>query len=604
MAANTEKEKSNVSPVREIVEALIVFGLIFILTYTNVFSALNYLLTDSLYQKPRGVTSRIKIIAVDDRTLERYGRIDTWSRDIYADLINTLNTYDDAKPYVIAFDITFSGEAGEGDEIFAEAAKESGNVVLSSMFVYEERMLVGEDGLLYSPIKSITEPYDSLKEVTDQGFANVAMDADGKVRRIKLNEEYNGITYNMFPFEIYKKYCRAAGEPENHIITDIYGKTLINYSGKPGDYEAISLIDVLDGKVDCRTFKDSIVLVGAYASGMQDSFSVPNGGSEQMYGVEIHANILQAFMQGRMAVNADPLKPALVLGLIGALIYFFQRKAKLYLATIIMILSIVIECYAGCFINNKGYNINLVYFPIVCFVSYIYILASGYLLESMKRKRVLSAFRKYVAPEIVDEISKKGDFNIKLGGENRDIAVLFVDIRGFTTMSEALAPEQVVDILNRYLNLTTNAIFKNKGTLDKFVGDATMAVFNSPFDLDDYEFRAVCAAMDIVAGGEAIEEEFMEKYGKSVGFGVGVNVGPAVVGNVGCEFRMDFTAIGDTVNTAARLEANAKRGQVLISDVLYERIKDRVTVEPVGEIPLKGKSKGVFVYSVKEVKRD
>ena len=119
-------------------------------------------------------------------------------------------------------------------------------------------------------------------------------------------------------------------------------------------------------------------------------------------------------------------------------------------------------------------------------VSYIYCLAIGYILEKLKQKKVLKAFKKYVAPEIVDEISKKGDFHIKLGGENRDIAVLFVDIRGFTTMSEVLEPEQVVEILNSYLALTTEAIFKNKGTLDKFVGDATMAVFNSPFDLDDY----------------------------------------------------------------------------------------------------------------------
>ena len=171
-------------------------------------------------------------------------------------------------------------------------------------------------------------------------------------------------------------------------------------------------------------------------------------------------------------------------------------------------------------------------------------------------------------------------------------------------MSEILEPEQVVEILNRYLNLTTNAIFKNKGTLDKFVGDATMAVFNSPFDLEDYEFRAVCAAMDIVAGGAALEEELLKEFGRSVGFGVGVNCGPAVVGNVGCEFRMDFTAIGDTVNTAARLEANAKKGQVLISDTIYERVKDRIQVEPIGEIPLKGKSKGVFVYSVIGVDRE
>lgn len=199
---------------------------------------------------------------------------------------------------------------------------------------------------------------------------------------------------------------------------------------------------------------------------------------------------------------------------------------------------------------------------------------------------------------------KKGGYKVTLGGENRNIAVLFVDIRGFTPMSEALEPEQVVDILNSYLNLTTNSIFANGGTLDKFIGDATMAVFNAPFDLDDHVFRAVKTAWDIVQGGNEIESKYMEKYGRSVGFGVGVNCGNAVVGNIGCEFRMDYTAIGDTVNTAARLEANAKRGQVLISESVYEQVKDRIEAEPIGEIPLKGKSKGVFVYSLVKILTD
>jgi adenylate cyclase len=241
--------------------------------------------------------------------------------------------------------------------------------------------------------------------------------------------------------------------------------------------------------------------------------------------------------------------------------------------------------------------------PLIALVSYVYAIAINYITEKARKQKVLNAFRKYVAPQIVEEISKKGEFEIELGGRNRDIAVLFVDIRGFTTMSEALEPETVVEILNEYLSLTTKAIFDNSGTLDKFVGDATMAVFNSPFDLEDYVFKAVCAAMDIVKGGEELEKVLFEKYGRSVGFGVGVNCGPAVVGNVGCDFRMDYTAIGDTVNTSARLEANAKKGQVLISDEVYRRLEGRIEVKEVGELALKGKSKGFMVYEVVSVDR-
>ena len=185
-----------------------------------------------------------------------------------------------------------------------------------------------------------------------------------------------------------------------------------------------------------------------------------------------------------------------------------------------------------------------------------------------------------------------------LGGENRHVAVLFIDIRGFTTMSESLEPEQVVEILNEYLDLTTKAVFHQQGTVDKFIGDAVMAVFNAPLDLDDYCFRAVSAAWEMKQNADILTAKFEERFGTPIVFGIGVNCGNAVVGNIGCDFRMDYTAIGDTVNTAARLESNAKSGQILISEQVYEAVKDRVTVTPIGEIPLKGKSKGVFVYQV------
>lgn len=588
---------------RDLVEATLVGLLIFLLTVINLFSSVDYMLKDALYQIPRGIDSRIKIIGVDDRTLEELGPINTWSRQNYADLIAQLNK-DGVGPEIIAFDILFSGTVEEvGDIAFAEAAKTAGNVITVQQFLYSEKAEYDENGMMYYPVESLAAPYEALQQATRQGYANVAQDSDSVVRRIQAQENYNGLQYDVFSKVIYEAYCERQGITPNEIVTDKYGKTLINYSGKPGDYEYLSFVDVLNGKIDSRAFEGSIVLVGAYASGMQDSFNVPNGASKQMYGVEIHANIVQAFMQNRFSINGNPYLAGLVLGLLGALCHLIFKRNKIWLSTIVLVVAVALELVVGSMLNNNGQAISLLYMPLVLAVAYVYSLAIGYILERIKRNKVLHAFKKYVAPEIVEEISKKGDFQITLSGENRDIAVLFVDIRGFTTMSEILEPEQVVEILNQYLNLTTQAIFKNKGTLDKFVGDATMAVFNSPFDLADYEFHAVCAAMDIVSAGAALEEKLMKEYGRTVGFGVGVNCGPAVVGNVGCEFRMDYTAIGDTVNTAARLESNAKKGQVLISDVLYERIKDRVEVEEVGEIPLKGKSKGVFVYSVTDVKR-
>lgn len=595
---------------RDLVESLIVIALVFLLTITNLFSHLDYMLKDALYQIPRGVSSQIKIIAIDDKTLEELGPINTWSRQYYADLINILNSNENAKPAVIAFDILFSGYFGdnntivEGDMAFAEAAKESGNVVAVAQYKYNEKAATDENGLIVYPVDAVYYPYEELRDVVSVGYSNVAQDSDGVVRRIAIEQSYQGEDMYMFSKVIYDMYCDNNGSKKVEIPTDKYGKTLINFSGKPGDYECISMVDVLDGKIDPRAFTGSIVLVGAYATGMQDNFNVPNGYSKQMFGVEIHANILQSLMDGRFSINANPIATGIITGIICGIIHFIFKRSKIWLSTILLLVAVGAQIFVGITLNNNGKSISLVYAIIVLIVSYVYCLAIGYILEKIKRKKVINAFKKYVAPEVVEEISKKGDFSIKLGGENRDVAVLFVDIRGFTTMSEILEPEQVVAILNNYLNLTTDAIFKNKGTLDKFIGDATMAVFNSPFDLEDYTFKAVCAAMDIVDGAKALEDKLMKEFGRSIGFGVGVNCGPAIVGNIGCEFRMDFTAIGDTVNTAARLESNAKRGQVLISDMVYERVKDRVEVEEVGEIPLKGKSNGVFVYSVVSVNRD
>ena len=595
------KKKSNLLI---ILETLLVGVLTFILIFSNSLNLLDLMARDKLYQIPRGIDSKIKIIGIDEKTMNELGPIQTWSRSTYADLLNKLTENEDSKPMVVGFDIQFSGNVDDGDAAFVEAAKQSGNVVIVNHLIYGKKLEPNERGLLVAPVTDVEEPYDELREVCSIGFSNVSQDSDGTVRRIIPVEKFNGTDQKMFSSILYEKYCEYSGVTPNTVPTDKYGRSNINYSGRPGDYEYISMIDMLNGTIDTRAFKDSIVLVGAYAPGMRDSFKAPTSGSQQMYGVEIHANILQSYIQGRFSVNGNRMVYIILAVIIAMLLHFLFRKLKPWQSLILLLVTIGAEVGVLMAINNSGRTYSIIYLPVILVLSYIYSLAMNYIYEKARKKKVLNAFKKYVAPEIIDEISKSGDFQIKLGGENRDIAVLFVDIRGFTTMSEVLEPEQVVEILNEYLSLTTKSIFDNSGTLDKFVGDATMAVFNSPFDLPDYEFKAVCAAMDIVNGGKALEKTLMEKYGRTVGFGVGVNVGPAVVGNIGCEFRMDFTAIGDTVNTAARLEANAKKGQVLISDALYERVKDRVEVAEIGEIPLKGKSKGVFVYEVTEVHRE
>lgn len=169
-------------------------------------------------------------------------------------------------------------------------------------------------------------------------------------------------------------------------------------------------------------------------------------------------------------------------------------------------------------------------------------------------------------------------------------------------MSELLEPAQVVEILNRYLSLISECILKNGGTLDKFVGDAAMAFWGAPLPQQDYVMHAVRAAADMVSGSQNLSEELMEQYGRTVDFGIGIHVGEAVVGNIGSPERMDYTAIGDTVNTAARLEANAPAGTIYISRAAADALEGRIRVRSLGDtVKLKGKKEGFEVLVMEEI---
>jgi adenylate cyclase len=245
-----------------------------------------------------------------------------------------------------------------------------------------------------------------------------------------------------------------------------------------------------------------------------------------------------------------------------------------------------------------GYTFSFIYPLGLLAAQYIAILAEKFIAEQLEKKRVTDVFGKYVAPQIVDEILKEGETGLKLGGTRRDITVLFVDIRGFTPLSESAEPEEVVSILNQYLSLCAEAIFAYGGTLDKYIGDATMALFNAPLDLEDHQLRAVQTALAMQEGAKPLQEKLEKEFGKVVRFGVGIHTGPAIVGNIGADFRMDYTAIGDTVNTSARLESNSKPGQILISSEVYGYVKEHVEVTDLGLIQVKGKAQGVQVYQV------
>ncbi len=205
-----------------------------------------------------------------------------------------------------------------------------------------------------------------------------------------------------------------------------------------------------------------------------------------------------------------------------------------------------------------------------------------------------SAFESYVAPSVVERVLHNPNA-LALGGRRSEISVLFADVRGFTTYTEQADPEDVVSLLNEYFSLATEVIFSREGTLDKFQGDAVMAFFNAPEDQPDHPYRAVDAALALQ---RAIAERNARVGGEGLTFGIGVHLGEVVVGNIGTARAMNYTAIGDTVNVAKRLQERALPGQVLISSAIYEQLGDTVEVNPIGDLAVKGRQQSVEVYEL------
>ncbi|MCC7446370.1 MAG: response regulator [Anaerolineae bacterium] len=220
------------------------------------------------------------------------------------------------------------------------------------------------------------------------------------------------------------------------------------------------------------------------------------------------------------------------------------------------------------------------------------------MLEEVKEREKMAirgAFERYVAPSVVDRVLRNDD-DMVIGGRRREISILFADIRGYTTFTEQTDPERVVELLNEYFTLATDVIFAREGTLDKFLGDAVMAFFNAPEDQADHPYRVVDAALALQS---AVEQLNARRGTDVLTFGIGISIGEAVVGNVGTPRAMNYTAIGDSVNLAKRLQEKAEPGQILVEAAVIERLGDLVIAERIGELQVKGRKNGVVVYDLR-----
>ncbi|MBR6483437.1 MAG: adenylate/guanylate cyclase domain-containing protein [Clostridiales bacterium] len=555
---------------------------------------------DALFQTPQAVPGDIVVIGLDETDIQELGPYNTWDRSVYADALEVLASDPDNLPAVVAIDTLYSGETSpEADAALVDACSKLDVVVATTADFGTERSFVGDTVITNSfAILNYEEPFAALKAVTTLGHINAMYDTDGVLRHALLYvEPEEGRQVYSMAYQTAKIYMEKQGLSIETPPTNSRGQFYVPfYTGPGGFYDGVSLNDLITGKVPSSYYAGKIVFIGPYTVGLQDSYFTPIARDEQMYGIEYQANVAQCFLDGNYREEIpEPLQLITVFAVCGAFFYIcFNRKLRF--SVVLCALFIGAGLFGSYLLYENGYVTHALWIPVGVFILFVVSVAVNYFRAAVARQQVTRTFERYVAPNIVSEILKEGTDALKLGGNNVDIAVLFVDIRGFTTMSERLSPEEVVFILNRYLTMTSNCVENNEGTLDKFVGDCTMAFWGAPLPQENAVYLAAKTAMDIVKGAAELSAALKEEIGEELNVGVGVHYGPAVVGNMGSERHMDYTAIGDTVNTSARLEANAPKGTVYISRTVADKLGDLAKTRSLGDtVKLKGKAEGFEV---------
>ena len=595
-----------------------------------------------LYTPFEKADSRITIISIDDDTISKYGEYDDWSRQVLADAVNALN---ENNASIIGLDVDLSGvKDTEGDEALVEACKNAGNVVAIATANYDSAdhdntadkaqnstspsdaannepanasadkngdNSQDNDLILSKPADSsidwsdhktmsISFPYHELEDVVTTGISNALQQSpDGIVRTAALSISYNDNDISSFASTIYMKYQDSLGQDYNmpNLSDDeLFGFNRINDAQS---YQIISLSDLLAGNADSSLIDGHITIIGALQIPDESMYYYQYLKSDYaQQEVLTETSIIQTLLNDKSVTDVPRLAMALLAGFITALFSVILRKKKKLWHIILQFLCIAVGIFIAMNINHMGLRVLLLVPMIFCVLAIIINLFFNLIYANFEKRRMELTLKMYVDSQVVDQISDFTPMELSSVSARKNIAVLFVDIRGFTSMSESLEPEQVVSILNEYFSVVYSSIIAWNGTLDKFIGDAAMAVFNAPNDVEDYVFNAVCAADDIQKNFEPLREKFMSEYGKEVHLGIGINSGTAIVGNIGCMGRFDYTAIGDTVNTASRLESKALPGQILISETVYAEVESRVSVDRVGALSLKGKAKAVETYQI------
>jgi adenylate cyclase len=445
------------------------------------------------------------------------------------------------------------------------------------------------------------------------GHVNIKPENDGTVRREALSIQYGGKYYASLALQTVRLWL---GLPEDQMLldlgsavqlgdiripTDVEGRMPLNFAGPGRTFPHHSAADVLSGRAPAAAFKDAIVFVGATATAVFDLRVTP---FEPIFpGVEIHATAAENILARRFLRRPAWVEILLVL-LIAALPFLVARCLVLVrpLTGGVLALGALLGLFAlGQALFAAGIWFPVFYPMLAVAATLVPITVHRALTEERQRLFLKRAFQQYVPERVVERVVADPTM-LRFGGERRDLTILFSDIRSFTTYSEQHDAEQVVEVLREYLTRMVDAVFRQEGTLDKFIGDAVMAIFGAPVPQRDHALRACRTALDMMRELRRLQEKWKAEGRAPFEMGIGINTGEVIVGNLGSDQRFDYTVIGDPVNLAARMESLNKdfpqAGGILLSEYTYDLVKERVEARHLGEVAVKGKARPVGVYAL------
>ena len=562
--------------------SILAITLIF-LNSINFLSNINSKLTDNLYGSKEPLDN-IVIIAIDDESLQQIGRW-PWDRKVFAEVIDKLN-----ESKVIGIDLGFYETSNNvSDEFLKNTLIQNENkIVLSCEYIsFKTQKDNDADDIVYG--EKILTPSANLKYENKCGYVNTIIDKDGVSRAINLNVIGN---YSSFSEEIYSKYTKSNLSYENN-------RYLINYVNLPGSFKTYSFSDIYHNEINSSEFKNKIVLIGVTSADFHDEMLVPVSHGKPMAGVEIHANIIQTMLlNNNLHENSHLIQNLIILLIlfISTCLFYYLKLLK---TIILLVCSLIAYLFIVIYAFEKNIILNIIYPILSILISSAVFIIYYYITEEKKKNEIKNAFGKYVSPILIEDLINSPE-KLKLGGEKKEITILFSDISGFTTISEKLSPEELVSLLNEYLTEMTNIILKNNGLVDKYIGDAIMCFWGAPLDNKNHAKDACTSAIEMQKKLNELRPLWKEKYGVEVYARIGLNTANCVVGNMGSNERFDYTAMGDGVNLAARLEGinKAYGTYLMISEFLEEKIKSKFETREIDTVRVKGKNKGVKIFEL------